>query len=181
MDKAVHKVAERESVRPSPLFSIFDLTLRGALFAGLWWVLNRGNIDSWILGIPVVILATSLSAFILPTKRWRIHVLGVILYVLYFLRKSVLSSIDVAMRVLRPEMPLRPGLLHYPLRLRQGYGRVIVANTTSLLPGTLCVDLKDDILIVHVLDKDAPVIEELRILEMRVAAIYGVKLSEDAT
>jgi multicomponent Na+:H+ antiporter subunit E len=181
MDNAVYNVAKHEGGRPSPLFSVFDLTMRGALFTGLWWVLNRGNIDSWILGIPVIIGATSLSALILPTRRWRIHILGIILYVLYFLRKSVLSSIDVATRVLRPEMPLRPGLLHYPLRLPPGYGRVIVANTTSLLPGTLCVDLKDDALVVHVLDKDVPVIEELRILEMRVAAIYGVKLSEDAT
>lgn len=181
MDNAAHNVAKHEHAHSSPLFNVFDLTLRGAVFTGLWSVLNRGDTDSWVLGIPVIIFATSLSAFILPTRRWRIHILGTVLFTLYFLRKSMLSSIDVATRVLRPEMPLKPGLLHYPLRLQPGYGRVIVANTTSLLPGTLCVDLKDDALVVHVLDKDAPVIEELRILEMRVAAIYGVKLSEDAT
>jgi multicomponent Na+:H+ antiporter subunit E len=45
----------------------------------------------------------------------------------------------------------------------------------SLLPGTASVRLNEERLKVHVLDRQLPVMEKLRELEDRVAALFGEK------
>ncbi|MFN7210356.1 MAG: Na+/H+ antiporter subunit E, partial [Aggregatilineales bacterium] len=56
--------------------------------------------------------------------------------------------------------------------------QVIVANSASLMPGTLSVNLAENVLTVHALDVNAPIREELGILEERVAGIFGIRLEE---
>jgi multicomponent Na+:H+ antiporter subunit E len=155
---------------------VFDAALRSAGFAALWWVLNRGDMTSWQLGAPTVVLALLVSFAVLPPRRWTFHPIGVLRFALYFLQKSLISSIDVSSRVLRPQMPLKPGMVNYTLRLPPGIGRVIMSNATSLLPGTLGVDLRGDVLVVNALDVDAAVIDELRQLEEHIAGMMGVQL-----
>lgn len=159
-------------------FSLSDLLLRAGLLALLWWILNDRDIASWTLGAPAVLLATIISVALLPRSRWRIKPFGFIRFVFYFLYKSLLSGVDVASRVLRPQIPLQPALIRYPIRLRHELGQVIMANVTSLLPGTLSAELKEDELIVHVLDERDEVMAELNRLERRIAAAYGVELGE---
>jgi len=51
-----------------------------------------------------------------------------------------------------------------------------MANTVSLLPGTLSVELDEEILRVHVLDETGAINEELNLLENRLANIFGLEL-----
>ncbi len=157
--------------------TLFDAALRSATFAALWWILNRGDADSWQLGAPTVLLALLVSFAVLPPRRWSFHPLATLRFLLYFLQKSLISSIDVASRVMRPQMPLKPGMLEYPLRLPPGVGRVILSNVTSLLPGTLGVDQRGDVLVVNALDIDAAVHAELSEIEELIAAMVGVQLA----
>jgi multicomponent Na+:H+ antiporter subunit E len=159
---------------------VLDAALRSAGFAALWWVLNRGDVDSWQLGAPTVLLALLVSFAVLPARRWSFHPIGALRFAVYFLQKSLISSIDVSSRVLRPQMPLKPGMVNYTLRLPPGLGRVIMSNATSLLPGTLSVDLRGDVLVVNALDVDAAVADELRQLEERIAGMVGVQLAPAA-
>lgn len=163
---------------PGRTTKTLDVALRIITFSLIWWVLTQGYFDSWILGVPTVILATLMSLHTLPAGdwHWNIHPLGVLRFVLYFLHKTVISSIDVAFRVMHPDMPLKPGLVEYPYRIKGENARVIMANTTSLLPGTLSVELGDNRLLVHSLDVGADVEGELRLLERRIADMYGIKL-----
>ena len=154
--------------------------LLAVVYAALWWTLNDADIQSWVLGAPVVVLAVLISLAVLPTALWRVRLLGLARFALHFLGQSLFSGVDVAGRVLRPSMPLKPGIFLYPLRLPAEPERVIMAFTTSLLPGTLSVDLNGDALVVHALDMDAPVMRELRRLEERIAGAYGVRLTEAA-
>lgn len=156
---------------------LLDAALRSAGFAALWTVLNQGDINSWQLGAPTVLLALLVSFAVLPPRRWSFHPLGALRFAFYFLQKSLISSIDVASRVMRPQMPLKPGMVKYALRLPPGIGRVIMSNVTSLLPGTLGVDLRGDVLVVNALDVDAAVDAELRQLEERIADLVGVSLA----
>ncbi len=160
---------------------VLDAALRSAVFVALWAVLNRGEVDSWQLGAPTVLLALLVSFAVLPTRRWSFHPLGVLRFALYFLQKSLVSSIDVASRVMRPQMPLKPGMVEYTLRLPPGIGRVIMSNVTSLLPGTLGADLRGDVLVVNALDVDAAVEDELRQLEERIADMVGASLAPAAS
>lgn len=176
MNNLTHNNSAKKALT-SPI-SLFDVLIRAALFAALWWALNEGDNAAWTLGAPVVALATLLSVAILPRLGWRFSLPGLLRFALYFLRESLLSSVDVASRVFRPQMPLQPGLLRYPLRLPAGSSRVLLAGVTSLLPGTFCANLEGDELVIHALDTAMPIYDSLRRIEARIAAIYQHELTE---
>lgn len=155
-----------------------DVLLRGTTFAALWWILTEGDNAAWVLGIPSVMAATLISLAFMPPTVWQVRPFGALRFGLYFLSKSLLSSADVARRVFQPHIPIKPRLVRYPLRLREVKAQVIVANSASLMPGTLSVNLAENVLTVHALDVNAPIREELGILEERVAGIFGIRLEE---
>lgn len=186
----MRKISTEQQSSPIPAtmpwqsWRVPDVALRGLILAALWAVLNKGDQSTWIFGLPLVIMATLLSLLLTPQWRWSFSPIGLIRFALYFLRESLLSSVDVAARVFRPQIPLQPGLVRYRLRLPSPTARVIVANSTSLLPGTFSVDLVEEnegehILIVHVLDVNDPTTAVLARLEEYVAGIYGLALAED--
>jgi multicomponent Na+:H+ antiporter subunit E len=78
-------------------------------------------------------------------------------------------------------MPIHPGIVRYRTRLPADNMKVIMANTCSLLPGTLSVGIEDDVIIVHALDTTMPVMDDLRTLERIVGGIYGLDFSGEQT
>lgn len=147
---------------------------RGLLFALVWWILVAGEIASWWIGVPAVLLAAAASFALLSpvTLVWY----ELFRFVPFFLIRSLLGGVDVAWRALRPSMPIAPHLIEYPIRLPSGLPRVFMANTVSLLPGTLSTELGPGCLIVHVLNGRKDVLSELETLEQRVAALFGTSL-----
>lgn len=148
--------------------------LRFVLFVLMWWVLTDGAMDSWQIGLPVVLIATLVSVMLMPPLSWSLR--GMFLFIPYFLWHSLRGGVDVARRALHPQLPISPGLFDYRFRLPPGMPRVFMANTVSLLPGTLSVELDEDILRVHVLDETGAINEELNMLENRLADIFGLEL-----
>lgn len=72
------------------------------------------------------------------------------------LKDIVLSSIEVARRVLGPESAIRPRFFWLPLDLRDPHGIVALACIVTLTPGTLSADLSDDRrhLLIHAFNAD---------------------------
>lgn len=58
-----------------------------------------------------------------------------------------------------------------------GAGRVVLANTLNLLPGTLSMGLEGEHLRLHVLDTHRPIVAEMRTAERRVARMLGLQLA----
>ncbi len=148
--------------------------LRFVLFVLMWWVLTDGAMDSWQIGLPVVLIATLVSVMLMPPLSWSLR--GMFLFIPYFLWHSIRGGVDVARRALHPQLPISPGLFDYRFRLPPGMPRVFMANTVSLLPGTLSVELDEEILRVHVLDETGAINEELNRLENHLADIFGLEL-----
>ncbi len=150
---------------------------RTVVFSLLWWILTLGAIDSWLVGVPVVLLAVLASGWLLPPISWSLP--GAASFVPFFLWRSLYGGVDVARRALHPQLPISPGLFDYRWRLPPGLPRVFMANTVSLLPGTLSAELGKEYLRVHVLDQSGDFIPELSIVEERVARLFGVSLAAD--
>jgi len=148
--------------------------LRLALFSLMWWILADGAMDSWPVGLPVVLITTLVSVMMMPPLSWSLR--GMFLFIPYFLWHSLRGGVDVAKRALHPQLPISPGLFDYRFRLPPGMPRVFMANAVSLLPGTLSVELDEDILRVHVLDETSAINEELNMLENHLADIFGFEL-----
>jgi len=152
---------------------------RAVLFALLWWMLTEGAADSWLVGAPVVVLAALASGVLLPGTAWSLP--GLLRFIPFFLWHSLRGGVDVAGRALHPRLPISPGLLKHQWRLPTGLPRVFMANTVSLLPGTLSAELGEEFLHVHVLDLSGAFEAELTVIEARVAKMFGLNLAADGT
>jgi len=149
--------------------------LRTLLFSMIWWILTNGVIDSWLVGVPAVLIATRVSLALLPASTWSFK--GSVRFIPFFLWRSLYGGIDVAMRALHPHLPIAPGMYDHQWRLPPDMSRVFMANTVSLLPGTLSTELDDDYLRVHVLDHTGTFASELRMIETHVANVFGLSLA----
>ena len=147
---------------------------RGFLFSLLWWFLSDGAATSWWIGGPTVLLAVAASAALLPPAPFVWY--EFLRFVPFFLMRSLLGGADVAWRAFHPNMPIAPDLIEYPLRLPPGLPRVFMANTVSLLPGTLSAALDQNILKVHMLDSRKGFLAELEAVEQSVARMFGTSL-----
>jgi len=154
-----------------------SLAFRTVLFALLWWILTEGATNSWLIGAPVVLLAVLASEALLPGVSWSLP--GAVRFVPFFLWHSLYGGVDVASRALHPRLPISPALLDYRWRLPPGLPRVFMANTVSLLPGTLSAELDEDHLRVHVLDQTGTFVSGLAGVEARVARLFGLSLAAD--
>ena len=61
----------------------------------------------------------------------------------------VKANIDIFLRVFKPVIPIRPGIVMARLGVESPRARSIVANSITLTPGTLTVDMKDDLIFIH--------------------------------
>lgn len=86
--------------------------------------------------------------FVSP-RMWRIDRLAVYLAVLLLL--SYRAVLELAWRLLSGRY--RPGVVRIRTRLRSSVGRVVLANSISLVPGTLSLWLEDDHVFVHWFDR----------------------------
>ena len=152
------------------------MLLRGTLFGLVWWILANGAVESWQVGVPVVLVVTIVSMYLMPPLSWSLP--GLIRFIPFFIVHSIRGGVDVAKRAFHPQRPIAPALFDYRFRLPPGYSRVFMANAVSLLPGTLSVQLSDEILHIHVLDEYGNFLEELKTLENQLASVFGIEMVE---
>jgi multicomponent Na+:H+ antiporter subunit E len=145
--------------------------IRVPLYGLLWVVLTGGQLESWLLGAPTVLMAAWISAQARRFATGRFSIWNGIRFTGFFLKASLMSGLDVVRRALRPQMALCPDLIDYRLALSTEAARIFTADAVSLLPGTLSADLTGANLTIHVLDRNLPIKAELRALEERVAAM----------
>ena len=90
-------------------------------------------------------------------------------YLPWLLYKIVLANLDIAYRVLHPKMPIAPELVKFQSDLKTDWGLVVLANSITLTPGTVTVDLVEGEYIVHALTREA--VESLGKMEDKVKRI----------
>ncbi len=83
-----------------------------------------------------------------------------VLFFFVFLGELIKSNLDVAFRVLHPKLPINPGIVKVKTRLSSRLGRIALANSITLTPGTITVETKGDTFYIHWIDARAKNIEE---------------------
>jgi multicomponent Na+:H+ antiporter subunit E len=81
-------------------------------------------------------------------------------YLPVFLWEVIKANLDVAYRVLHPKLPINPGIVKVKTALKSDTALTFLANSITLTPGTLTVDIDREkgILYIHWIDvkhKDA--------------------------
>jgi multicomponent Na+:H+ antiporter subunit E len=69
-----------------------------------------------------------------------------------FAWEIVKANWDVAKRVVTPTVNINPGIVKIKTKLKSNLGRLVLANSITLTPGTLTIDVIDDTLYIHWID-----------------------------
>ncbi len=83
-----------------------------------------------------------------------------LLFTLVFLWEVVKSNLDVALRVIKPVIPINPGIVKVRTSLSSRMGRLALANAITLTPGTITVDIEGEYLYIHWISVEAGDIDE---------------------
>lgn len=170
----ISRPAEHSSSSRSIISEAFPTVI---LMTVLWWVLTGGHTDSWIVGIPVIVLATGASLWFRSHDLWKWRLAGLGRFFPVFVWQSLRAGLEVALLAFHPRCSLAPGLLIYHLRLPTGPSRIFFTNTVSLSPGTFSADLEGDRLTIHVLDEQFLDRENLQFMESLIAELFGIQLA----
>lgn len=84
------------------------------------------------------------------SARQAVAVLG---YVPFLIKEIVVATIYVAEKVLDPRMPIDPVIIAHRCKFERDVSRVAFANSITLTPGTLTVDVDQDTFVVHCLNE----------------------------
>ncbi|MFH1942123.1 MAG: Na+/H+ antiporter subunit E [bacterium] len=120
------------------------------VWLGLTWTLEWQNlVVGGVVAITVGLIFGNLfvnePAKVFQFSRW----LWFVMYIPVFFWEMVKSNFDVAYRVLHPKMPISPGIVKVRTNLQSEMGKVFLANSITLTPGTFTIDLKDEFLYIH--------------------------------
>ncbi|WP_316368910.1 Na+/H+ antiporter subunit E [Candidatus Thiodiazotropha sp. CDECU1] len=124
----------------------------------LLWIMLAGSLAIAEVGIGLMV-----AAVVTLTSRphlalfsgLRLSISSIRPFLTYlgvFLAALIRANLDMARRVLSPSLPLRPGVVEVKTQLKSSLGRLILANSITLTPGTLTVDLEGDSILIHWVD-----------------------------
>ncbi|MGP3778092.1 Na+/H+ antiporter subunit E [Halanaerobium saccharolyticum] len=73
-------------------------------------------------------------------------------YLPVFIWEMIKANFDVAKRVINPSLPINPGIVEIKTNLKSRQAKLLLANSITLTPGTLTIDIIGDRLYIHWID-----------------------------
>jgi multicomponent Na+:H+ antiporter subunit E len=74
-------------------------------------------------------------------------------YIPWLIYQIIMANFHVARLVLSPKMPINPKIIKFKVKLDSDISLVTFANSITLTPGTITVDIKEGEYYVHALDE----------------------------
>lgn len=126
--------------------------------AALWFALSGETAPMFVaLGALSVLFAVWLSARlrIIGRDASPYHrVFQILLYLAWLLGQILKANLAVIEKVLSPRRAIDPALVQVKTNARSDLGRAFFANSITLTPGTVTVDVEGDLLSVHALERE---------------------------
>ena len=131
----------------------------------LVWPFSPLDLESLSVGVIVAIFLSLIFGDIFvrhPEKMFNLkRYFWFIAYLPVFFYYCLLANFDVVYRVLHPKMPINPGIVKVKTSLKSQTAITALANSITLTPGTLTVDLTEDgYLYIHWINVKTEDIEE---------------------
>lgn len=133
------------------------------VFAFITWLLWSGH---YALHYPLVLTMGVLSCGFIVGLVSRLDIVDeeglpihlarhMVLYIPWLSWAIIKANIDVAKRILSPGLPIAPRIVRVNGTQKTDLCRVIFANSITLTPGTVSLDLDEEDIVVHALTEEA--------------------------
>ncbi len=132
--------------------------LMATVMLWLMWLVLTWSLDPQEMGVGAGVAAlTALFTSQSPSMGARVlfnpvRLIRAVLYVPFLFVEIVRANVDVAKRVISPKLDINPGLVRVKTTLKSPVARLILANSITLTPGTLTVDMEGEDLFIHWID-----------------------------
>jgi multicomponent Na+:H+ antiporter subunit E len=103
----------------------------------------------------VVLIALRMELMAHITQPLRLHFLRLVRYWVWLAKKIVLANVDVARRIVDPNLPISPTLVRTCSTQRSSVARTVYANSITLTPGTVSIEVTEDHIVVHALTRES--------------------------
>lgn len=157
------------------------LFLHWLLLFGFWLVLS-GMFDGLHLGLGVVCtaavawLSQQMQLVSLHEGADETHHLAAtalhrqFLYSIWLLGEIAIANWQVLKIVLDPKMPIDPALIRFDSSVTSDLGITILANSITLTPGTITVEVEQGEFLIHALVGNESAVDGVRSIQQRVIA-----------
>jgi len=125
------------------------------------WLLWSGHYTALLISLGV------LSVLISLWMGRRMHILdaeavplglrpfATLRYFVWLTIEIAKSNLDVARRIVNPQLPISPRMIEVQAGQKDDVGRVLYANSITLTPGTISVETRGATIVVHALTAEA--------------------------
>jgi len=135
-------------------------TIITALMIFTFWLLLSGHTEPLLIALGSI--STLLTIFlasrmkVIDSESYPIEMLPRLFRYYFFLAKEiVLANLDVIKRILKPGHSISPKVVRLPAKKNSDLSKVIYANSITLTPGTVTMDLANNELQIHALSEEA--------------------------
>ena len=142
------------------------------LFYTLMWLIIAGFEKKALFFGVIAIIFTLLVHRLLNLYLPSINLLAIAKLFFYLLGQSFLSGLDVARRVLSPKLLVDPGFVIYKLNTNKQVVKFLLSMVINLAPGTLSVEIGEDTILIHTLDKNSYDEEKFKYMESLIDKIF---------
>lgn len=123
--------------------------------AFLIWLLLTWKIEAWsiLVGLFISLIASLFFGELFTVTPGRalnpLRYFWFLYYIPIFLWEMIKANLDVACRVLHPRLPISPGIVKIKTNLKSEVSKTFLANSITLTPGTMTVEIRGDELYIH--------------------------------
>ncbi len=115
------------------------------IWSFLTWPLD---VQHLIIGILVCGFVSFMTGDMFVKRPHRLMHLSRYLWFLYyiplFIWECIKANLDVVYRVAHPDLPINPGIVKVKTTLKSDTALTFLANSITLTPGTMCVDIDQE-------------------------------------
>jgi len=128
------------------------------IFLFFLWMVLSGSIalDNIVVGVGVSFAIALLYTNSFSGDKEFIHVSpkGLINYLFVLLKNLVTSNLQINKRILGRKIDISPAIVAVETTLVEDWKKLLLANSITLTPGTMTLDIKDNILFIHAIAYD---------------------------
>ncbi len=117
----------------------------------VFWLLLSGHVSA--LDLAMGVAASALVTFanrdiegVSELLRWTPRLLA---YLPWLLKEIWVANVQVVKLVLDPALPIDPVIVRLPTRFSSDFARTALANSITLTPGTITLDVEGEEFLVH--------------------------------
>lgn len=139
--------------------ALIRILVNSILLYVFWLALVGFELWSMLYGILVVLVC---QLFFAPRLKifHELHydlkaLCAFICFSFNFARSLLSSNLDVAFRVVKPSLPIAPGILEIKTKLKADLAIMLISYAITLTPGTIMIETRDDSLFVHAINVES--------------------------